>query len=335
MAALVRSMTGFAVEPRGLRPIEPAEFAHDHGGAKPGLPHPHRADHGARRADPGADPAVGGRAGTRVRRRTLRRRRDDLGRGGVRRRRAGRRRSRLLPQRLSRVRRSRSAARPARRGARAVLGGRHGGSRGSPRKWCALEALPVGTLGRGVADFYRDRGFVYPGLPGSAPPLLAQHDWVHVLAGYGTTLENELEVFAFIARANDDPRGFSLLAMIVSLFETGNLATGAGLFEANPGHLHETGMAVRIADAMRRGALMRGQPGLPRRRLVRAGRPSGGRAAPRVRDDRARARGDRGGFARGLGGRRHHPVPAELRAALPPSSPAVRYLPWAPDPSRA
>ena len=42
-------------------------------------------------------------------------------------------------------------------------------------QWSALEELPVGTLGRGVADFYRDRGFVYPGQPGSAPPLLAQH----------------------------------------------------------------------------------------------------------------------------------------------------------------
>ena len=125
-------------------------------------------------------------------------------------------------------------------------------------QWCELEELPVGTIGRGVTDFYRDRGFVYPGLEGSAPPLLAQHDWVHVLAGYGTTLENELEVFAFIARANDDPRAFSLLAMIVSLFETGYLAAGAGLFEASPGHLRSSGMAVRLADALRRGAMVKG-----------------------------------------------------------------------------
>ena len=125
-------------------------------------------------------------------------------------------------------------------------------------RWTSLEDLPVGTVGRGVADFYRDRGFVYPGLPGSAPPLLAQHDWVHVLAGYGTTVENELEVFAFIARANDDPRAFSLLAMVVSLFETGYLAAGAGLFEADPGHLRRSGMPQRLADAMRRGALVPG-----------------------------------------------------------------------------
>src|SRR4029078_13373420 len=86
--------------------------------------------------------------------------------------------------------------------------------------------------------------------------FLAQHDWVHVLADYGTTVECELEVFAFIARANDDMRAFSLLAMVVSLFETGYLPTGAGRFEADPGHVSGgAGMAIRVADAMRRGAL--------------------------------------------------------------------------------
>jgi hypothetical protein len=125
-------------------------------------------------------------------------------------------------------------------------------------RWASLEALPEGTLGREITEFYRARGFEFPGLPGSAPPLLAQHDWVHILADYGTRVESELEVFAFIARANDDPRGFSLLAMVVSLFETGYLATGAGLFEAYPGQLSRDGVAIRLADAMRRGALVRG-----------------------------------------------------------------------------
>jgi hypothetical protein len=86
---------------------------------------------------------------------------------------------------------------------------------------------------------------------------------VHVLAGYGSTVECELEVFAFIARANDDPRAFSLLAMVVSLFETGYLASGAGLFEYDRGHLSHEGMAVRLADAMRRGALVGAHAGGP------------------------------------------------------------------------
>jgi hypothetical protein len=125
-------------------------------------------------------------------------------------------------------------------------------------RWQALETLPAGTIGRRITEFYRARGFAYPGRPGSAPPLLAQHDWVHVMADYGTSVESELEVFAFLARANDDPRAFSLLAMVVSLFETGYLRTGAGIFEYDRGHLSRAGMAARVADALSRGARCRG-----------------------------------------------------------------------------
>jgi hypothetical protein len=123
------------------------------------------------------------------------------------------------------------------------------------QRWEALRELPDGTLGRAVVKFYDARGFVFPGRLGSAPPLLAQHDWVHVLAEYGSTVESEIEVFAFISRANDDPHAFSLLAQIVSLFETGYTATGMGLFHYDRGHLSHEGMAIRLADAMRRGAL--------------------------------------------------------------------------------
>ncbi len=126
------------------------------------------------------------------------------------------------------------------------------------QRWRGLEDLPAGTLGRRVADFYRARGFTYPGTPDSAPPFLAQHDWVHVLADYGTTVESELEIFAFIARANDDMRAFSLLAMVVSLFETAYLPSGAGLFRSDGGHLSRAGVATRLGDAMRRGALCTG-----------------------------------------------------------------------------
>lgn len=110
------------------------------------------------------------------------------------------------------------------------------------RRWEQLRDLPEGTFGRSVAQLHDARGFEFPGRPGSAPPLLAQHDWMHVLGHYGSTVEAELEVFGFISRANDDPRAFSLLAMVIGLFETGYLATGAGLFEYDRGHLsHEAG----------------------------------------------------------------------------------------------
>jgi len=129
---------------------------------------------------------------------------------------------------------------------------------GLAARWASLEDLPCDAIGRKVWEMYQARGFRFPGTPGSAPPLLAQHDWVHVLGDYGTTVESEVEVFGLIARANDDMHAFSLLAMVISLFETGYLATGAGLFEASPGHFSSSpDMAVRLSDAMRRGALCR------------------------------------------------------------------------------
>lgn len=126
---------------------------------------------------------------------------------------------------------------------------------GLAARWAALEHLPPDAIGRKVWEMYQARGFTFPGTPGSAPPLLAQHDWVHVLGDYGTTVESEVEVFGLIARANDDLHAFSLLAMVISLFETGYLATGAGLFQSSTGHFSsDPRMAVRLSNAMRRGA---------------------------------------------------------------------------------
>jgi hypothetical protein len=126
-------------------------------------------------------------------------------------------------------------------------------------RWAALEHCPEGSLGLGVWRFYRARGFTFPGRPQSAPPNLAQHDWVHVLADYGSTVESEIEVFGLISRANDDPRAFSLLAMVLGLFETGYLYGAAkGFFEYDRGHLSRDAdrMAIRLADATYRGAML-------------------------------------------------------------------------------
>jgi hypothetical protein len=126
-------------------------------------------------------------------------------------------------------------------------------------RWAALEHCPEGSLGLGVWRFYRARGFTFPGRPESAPPHLAQHDWIHVLADYGSTVESEIEVFALISRANDDPGAFALLAMVLGLFETGYLYGAAkGFFEYDRGHLSGDvdRMAVRLADATYRGAML-------------------------------------------------------------------------------
>ena len=193
-------------------------------------------------------------------------------------------------------------------------------------RWEKLQELPAGTLGRRMTEFYRARGFVYPGRPGSAPPLLAQHDWVHLLADFGTTVESELEVFAFIARANDDPRAFSLLAGVVSLFETGYLRTGAGLFESLPGTSPSPGWPPGWPTPCAACALP-GKQRLLATGLVRAGPPRHPRRLRALRRPCKVPRRDRcpGRWDREPGG--HQPVPGPLRnGSRPAARPTLRRV---------
>jgi len=124
-------------------------------------------------------------------------------------------------------------------------------------KWLEFESLPSGSLGRGVWQMYTGRGFALPGSPGGAPAYLAQHDFVHILADYGTNLKGELEVFAFIGRADPDPKGFAWLATLIGLFETGYIKD-TGFFERDirERHIQAPGMHQRLADAIRRGKVV-------------------------------------------------------------------------------
>jgi hypothetical protein len=129
--------------------------------------------------------------------------------------------------------------------------------------WMTFQDLPPGTLGRGVWDMYRGRGFGLPGSSGGASAYLAQHDFVHVLADYGTNLNGELEVFSMIATADPDPKGFAWVATLVGLFETGYVAD-AGFFtgDLKEKRLDSVEMHIRISDAMRRGRLLRERLGV-------------------------------------------------------------------------
>jgi hypothetical protein len=124
-------------------------------------------------------------------------------------------------------------------------------------RWRAFDDLAPGTLGRAVSEMYDSRGFALPGTPGGAPEYLAQHDFGHVLADYGTNLRGELEVFAFIGRADPDPKGFAWLATLIGLFETGYIA-GTGFFDRDvrEHNVQAPGMTRRIADAIRRGKVV-------------------------------------------------------------------------------
>jgi len=124
-------------------------------------------------------------------------------------------------------------------------------------RWAAFEDFSEGSLGRSVWEMYDGRGFELPGTPGGAPEYLTQHDFVHVIADYGTNLKGELEVFAFIGRADPDPKGFAWLATLIGLFETGYIE-GTGFFDrdVHERNIQAPGMHQRIADAIRRGKVV-------------------------------------------------------------------------------
>ena len=116
-----------------------------------------------------------------------------------------------------------------------------------------LTEVQVSVL-QAVTSAYKGRGFELPGNPHGAPAFIAQHDFVHVLADYGTNVEGELETFALVARADRDPKGFAWLATMIGLFETGYVHDqGFFTIDVRSRNLQGSGMGIRLADALRRG----------------------------------------------------------------------------------
>jgi len=93
---------------------------------------------------------------------------------------------------------------------------------GIAKRYRDLVNAPEGSLGRGYVDFITANGFSFPGEKGSPPETIALHDLTHVLSGYGTDPEGELQVLGFHAgcrREDNDP--FSFLMFGIAEFHLG------------------------------------------------------------------------------------------------------------------
>lgn len=89
-------------------------------------------------------------------------------------------------------------------------------------RYRALKDAPAGSLGRAYADFITKNGFSFPGEKGSPPEQIVLHDLTHVLSGYGTDPEGELQVLGFHAgcrREEHDP--FSFIIFGIAEFHLG------------------------------------------------------------------------------------------------------------------
>ncbi|MBA5866855.1 MAG: hypothetical protein GDA67_09210 [Nitrospira sp. CR1.3] len=116
-------------------------------------------------------------------------------------------------------------------------------------RYQALEHYPPGSLGRSYWEYCRKNSFALPGEKGGAAEPILFHDCAHVLSGYGTDPEGEVQIACFSAGfQRRDP--FLFVFFVLLQFHAGVRMTpitqaGTGFF--NP---------EKALIAIRRGAAM-------------------------------------------------------------------------------
>jgi hypothetical protein len=120
-------------------------------------------------------------------------------------------------------------------------------------RYRAWEKLPEGTLGRGLIDFYNKHGFSVPGERNGFPEAGLYHDFSHLLGGYSTEPDGEIEVASFTAGYKRE-RPFYVALFAVLIFSTGvNMRPSPDDF-VTVGLLGKPGMAERMLAAIERGS---------------------------------------------------------------------------------
>ncbi len=116
-------------------------------------------------------------------------------------------------------------------------------------RYQALEHYPSGSLGRSLWEYWQANGFALPGQKGGAPEQICFHDCAHVLSGYGTHPEEEVQVACFSAGfQRRDP--FTFVLFVLLQFHVGVRMTP--ITEARRGYFDPEKAMI----AVRRGAAM-------------------------------------------------------------------------------
>ena len=116
-------------------------------------------------------------------------------------------------------------------------------------RYQALEHYPEGSLGRSYWEYCRNNGFPLPGEKGGAAEQVLFHDCAHVLSGYGTTPDQEVQVACFSAGfQRRDPWAFVFFVLLqfhVGIRLTPITGARTGFFDP-----------LKAMIAIRRGAAM-------------------------------------------------------------------------------
>ena len=120
-------------------------------------------------------------------------------------------------------------------------------------RYRAWEKLPEGTLGRSLVDFYNKNGFGVPGERGGFPEAGLYHDFSHLLGGYSTEPEGELQVAAFSAGYKRE-RPFYLMLFSILIFSSGVQMRPTAADFVTRGVLGKPGIAELVLAAVERGS---------------------------------------------------------------------------------
>ena len=122
-------------------------------------------------------------------------------------------------------------------------------------RYRAWARLPDGTLGRSMFEYFQRNKFGMPGERFGFPEAGLYHDFCHVLGGYGTDPQGELQVASFTAGFKQT-RPFYLILFAVLIFSAGVNARPTADGYTTIGVLGEPGAAERMFAAIERGALV-------------------------------------------------------------------------------
>ena len=117
----------------------------------------------------------------------------------------------------------------------------------------ALGNLPEDSLGYQFFRHCTDAGLPFPGEKGGFPIGALYHDFTHVLAGYDTSPEGEMQAAAFQAGYTQDDHDFFTLLFAIVIHTAGiNLAPFP--MPVLPGRIGQGQLAMEVVRALQRGA---------------------------------------------------------------------------------
>ncbi len=119
-------------------------------------------------------------------------------------------------------------------------------------RYKALARLPENTLGYAFWKHCSDHGFAFPGEPFGFPEAGVYHDFTHVLSGYSTEPEGEVQIGGFTAGYKKHTPIFVILFVILT-FSAGINVTPVDQ-PVSVGILGQEGLADRFFMAVERGS---------------------------------------------------------------------------------